>query len=170
MSRRALLTVGTFACFSLAFAQTDLCAPLGTVMAGDGTEESPYELSSPAHFVSMADHYVSLADADVSGTDACWSAAFGIVNDVDLMGVTWHPIGRPSDFGRSVPFRGTFDGQNYTISGFDVQLDRGGVGLFGEVGSATLRNVTLHGATFPGRRVWAFSPEGSREAPSSASR
>jgi len=151
MSLRALLTVGTFAFLSLAFAQTDVCFPLGTVMAGEGTEESPYVLSSPAHFVSMADHYVSLADADVSGTDACWGAAFGMADDVDLTGVTWHPIGRPSDFGRSVPFRGTFDGQNHTISGFDVQLDRGGVGLFGEVGSATLRNVTFHGANVSGK-------------------
>ena len=52
---------------------------------------------------------------------------------------TWDPIGTADS-----PFKGTFDGNGYTISGLyykNAQAIRGG--LFGEVANATIRNLKL---------------------------
>lgn len=59
--------------------------------------------------------------------------------DLDMTGVSIAPIGQGD-----MPYAGLFDGQNHTISHLDI--DRAGeefVGLFGLVGVAQVRNLTL---------------------------
>ena len=56
--------------------------------------------------------------------------------DIDLVAYQWTPIGNSS-----YSFRGTFDGQNHTVRGMyaDCQYS----GLFGNIYSATVKNLTL---------------------------
>lgn len=64
--------------------------------------------------------------------------------DIDLKDVKWAPIG--ADFARA--FRGTFDGQNHTISNLAVEGVEY-VGLFGAV-VGTVKNLTVDGAMITG--------------------
>ncbi len=101
-----------------------------------------------------------------SGSDLAWLA--GIVNgtitragegdnlegvtitlagNIDLGGNQWTPIGyNPNDVaGDENYFAGTFDGAGYTISNLYIDVkDQGGVGLFGAVHNATIKNLTLN--------------------------
>ena len=74
--------------------------------------------------------------------------------DIDLNNVSWTPIGRigktSTDF--TYAFKGTFDGQNHTISNLNVSNEGWG-GLFGIAHSATISNLKISGATITGNRM-----------------
>ena len=59
---------------------------------------------------------------------------------IDLGNAEWMPIGTPS-----TPFSGTFDGQNFTISGLKITNPTSYVGFFGYV-NGTIKNFKLNGA------------------------
>ena len=67
-----------------------------------------------------------------------WSATEGwyrLAGDVDILGLSWK-------YEQAVEFKGIFDGNNYTISGLNVE----NVGLFNILsGNAIVKNVTLKG-------------------------
>ena len=67
--------------------------------------------------------------------------------NIDLSGYpNWTPIGTLDIRGRRiVPFSGTFEGNNHTITGLTINdtREKEGVGLFGVVEGATIRNLTL---------------------------
>lgn len=72
-----------------------------------------------------------------------------LMNDIDLGGVEWSPIG---DFGNSSKqFTGTFDGLGHTVSNFkitqksDDAKNRSSYGLFGNV-NGTIKNLTVANA------------------------
>ena len=75
-----------------------------------------------------------------------------LVNDIDLGGARWYPIGQ-TGFGQ---FAGTFDGQGHVVKNFYVQNvntargDNNASGLFGWVNSATIKNLTVENATITG--------------------
>ena len=48
-------------------------------------------------------------------------------------------------------FKGTYDGQGFTISGIRVYTDDGEVGLFGYTKESTVQNVVLSDCQFSGR-------------------
>lgn len=59
---------------------------------------------------------------------------------------TFKPIGTIAN-----PFHGTYDGCGFTISGITVNTpDVNGIGIFGAVGDATIKNVVLSSSTFTG--------------------
>ena len=77
-------------------------------------------------------------------------------NDIDLYLLADND--EPTSFdpiGDDIPFKGTFDGQNYTISnlyqsGWDFGYEwgeYGSIGLFGNLDSATVKNLTVADAT-----------------------
>ena len=82
-----------------------------------------------------------------------------IVNDIDLGGAEWRPIGDYA-FSRT-SFNGTFDGQGHTISNFKVtepvrwteKVTEASYGFFGNV-KGTVKNLTVKNAT--------VNPEGGR--------
>jgi hypothetical protein len=86
------------------------------------------------------------------------NATVKLTNDIDLGGMEWTPIGDYA-FNRTV-FRGTFDGQGYTISNFKItkNTDRTekakdcSYGLFGNV-SGTIKNLTVDNADI---RAYAY--------------
>lgn len=71
--------------------------------------------------------------------------------DIDLAGIDWEPIGQTG----ATQFKGTFDGQNHTISNLNVDAlaQTGGnysSGLFGWLNAAVVKNVKVDGATVKG--------------------
>ncbi|MBQ8455800.1 MAG: hypothetical protein IJ537_10775, partial [Bacteroidaceae bacterium] len=46
---------------------------------------------------------------------------------------------------QSAPYKGTFDGQNHKITGFNLTYDGGRQGLFGQVDGATVKNFSIAG-------------------------
>jgi uncharacterized repeat protein (TIGR02543 family) len=64
-----------------------------------------------------------------------------LAGNIDLTGHYWTPIGK-----NNAPICGTFDGAGYTISGMEVDTtNRMYAGLFGNVSSGTLTDVTVSG-------------------------
>ena len=72
-----------------------------------------------------------------------------LVADIDLEGKSdgtgrkWTPIGSTGE--NSNNFRGHFDGRNHTITNLYIDMQRAGLGLFGEVRLGTVENFTIYG-------------------------
>lgn len=82
---------------------------LRTAVAGAGTAEDPYEITSWADFETMK--------IDPAGH-------FELMNDLELDGSPRQQLGD------TVPFSGVFNGNGHTISGFAPHEDATGAGLF----------------------------------------
>ena len=99
---------------------------------GSGTEADPYIIRTTEQLLQINNNL---------------GAHYKLGDDIDLGGMTWTPLGTTS-----MPFTGTFDGDEHTISNFvinDSLLDY--VGLFGVTNNATIKNVTLDQASVAGR-------------------
>ena len=84
---------------------------------------------TPRSAISTASQLAGLSGA---------SGSYTLSNNIDLSGRSWTPISN---------FSGTLDGNGYTISGLSITGDYGSsVGLFGEVRSATIRNLIVTGS------------------------
>ena len=106
--------------------------------AGEGTEASPYEISSPAQ-LALLSRLVEEAAADLDGT-AYAKKHYLLTNDLYFdPQIDFPPIG-PSD---EVPFRGSLDGDGHSI--FDLSCRGGGAlcGLFGCVEGASLSRLSM---------------------------
>ena len=87
---------------------------------------------------------------DVQSTVAQTASAI-LLNDIDLAGVDFEPIGfglgtdASTDVEQSIPYRGVFDGQGHRILNMILdQPDRGDLGFFGAVGDgAVIKNLTI---------------------------
>jgi hypothetical protein len=101
---------------------------------GDGTEGNPYLVESPEDLYRVRNDL---------------TAYYKQIADIDLSGYTnWEPIGD-----NTTPFTGSYDGDGYTID--NMTIDRATtdyVGLFGEISSATIRNVGITNADVLGRQ------------------
>ncbi|MCH5143272.1 MAG: hypothetical protein J1G07_06160, partial [Clostridiales bacterium] len=105
---------------------------------GSGAEGDTYLISS-------ADELYTL-----SQTDSDWGKNFKLTQDIDLStvcganlngeSVSWTRIGNDSK-----PFKGTFDGDDHTISGLYIDSTEGWQGLFGYVENGTIKNLTVKG-------------------------
>lgn len=112
---------------------------------------------STVGFLSMekvADTSIDSAEELVAlmNDTSAWGGSYTLTTDIDLTGYYQKPIGNIV-----VPFTGTFDGGENTISGIDIS---GGdnVGLFGVTRGATIKNITLQGTvTATGQQVAAVS-------------
>jgi len=103
------------------------CQNENTVFAqGAGTEANPYRITT-------ADDL-----HNVRAFNLKTGKYFKQMNDVDLTGWQWLPIGEPN-----YPFKNVFDGNNKKITG--LTMDRGidYVGLFGYVENAQIKNVVI---------------------------
>jgi len=93
----------------------------GVMFAGGaGTPEDPYEISNCTELQNMKDHL---------------SASYALKQNIDCSGQGFIPI-RPI-------FIGTFDGQNYTITGLRINNNGWGTALFGEADNSIIQNVIL---------------------------
>ncbi len=104
------------------------------VLEGAGTEENPYEI---------ADADDLLAFAAKVNDDGEGGACAQLMGDIDLSGCDWTPIGSTD------VYKGTFNGNGCTVSGFSVLADENWeyyeVGFFGTLKNATVKNLRLEG-------------------------
>lgn len=131
---------------------TDLYKPLG-----EGTADMPYGIRTPGNLMWLS---VNVA----KGTPGVSTAHYILQNDIDLTVVAtasgdgdWNPIGWYQN--RSTPdafnaFKGTFDGNGYTVTGLYISDPDGSrkkyVGLFGVLNGAVIRNLNVTGAYVKG--------------------
>lgn len=101
---------------------------------GEGTKESPYQITS-------AEELAWFRDTVNSGTTDIHAR---LLQDIDLNNVSWEPIGTQEH-----PYNGTFDGNAYTIKNFrlgdhtkpDLISEKG---LFGRIGTGgTIQDVVV---------------------------
>ena len=67
-------------------------------------------------------------------------ATFRLINDLDFDGASWTPVGTSSN-----QFKGTFDGNNHSISNFSLSGAQYS-GLFGRINSGSVKDLTISGA------------------------
>ena len=108
--------------------------PANKPTEGDGTEQSPYQITN-------AEELKWFRDTVNSGTTDIHAR---LLHDIDLKNVSWEPIGT-----QKKPYNGTFDGNAYIISNFrlgdhtksDPISEKG---LFGWIGSGgTIQDVVV---------------------------
>jgi hypothetical protein len=100
---------------------------LPTFSGGTGEPDNPY-------LISTADELNSIGN-----TPELMASSFRLIADIDLAGVDFCIVAR-----QLYPFRGTFDGDGYTISNFSyTSAEASCVGLFGYVVGAEIRNLGL---------------------------
>ena len=119
---------------------------------GDGTKEHPYEIKTAdelENFRDLVNKGQIRADAnanavltdDINLNPNMEISEDGTVtngNDLDQ----WTPIGTSNN-----PYSGTFDGNNYTISGLYIDSSANDQGLFGYVGTGgTVKDLTVSGS------------------------
>ena len=98
---------------------------------GSGTETDPYQIATPTDLDNVRSYYTShfVQTADIDLDVAPYNLYLG-----------WNPI----SFEQTTPFRGTFDGNGYTI--YHLFINHPGLsraGLFGYVSGANLQNIVL---------------------------
>lgn len=95
---------------------------------GTGTEEDPYLI------------YTANDLANINST-----GYYKLMNDIDLSGIKWNPIGRTS------AVMSVLDGDNHTIKGLNVEQNSTNFcGLFSSIAGATIKNLTIENPTVKG--------------------
>ena len=108
--------------------------PANKPTEGEGTEQSPYQITN-------AEELKWFRDTVNSGTTDIHAR---LLHDIDLKNVSWEPIGT-----QKKPYTGTFDGNAYIISNFRLgdhtkQDPISEKGLFGWIGSGgTIQDVVV---------------------------
>ncbi len=115
--------------------QDDENASLYSLLLGNGTQESPYEIYNSFDLFYFADSINMGED-----TTACYK----LMNDIDLEGEVWTPVGMRTDtLEFATCFSGVFDGNGHTISNFSVAGNTQYVGFFGYIYNGTVKNLTV---------------------------
>lgn len=115
---------------------------------GEGTEESPYLISSKEDMQELA-RLVNDSTKTFAGN------YFLMTNSIDLKSVSnFTPIGnqlKGQGYDNICFFSGNFDGGGYSISNLKEYYDGGlSVGLFGAINNATIKNLTLASGSVTG--------------------
>lgn len=109
-------------------------------LSGDGTEESPYLITSADDLFLMANNI----NTGIGNT-----AHYKLTCDIDLGGAEWAPIGHYTELNKyTVSFSGVFDGDGHTVSNFKItKEDVYYVGFFGLVNGGTIKDLNIDAAT-----------------------
>lgn len=100
---------------------------------GSGTQEDPYIIKTKQQLISVQYNL---------------TAYYEVVNDIDLEGMEWTPLGTAE-----TPFTGHINGNGFTISNFHVTLaENDYVGFFGVVAGAKISNIKLDGFQMTGNQ------------------
>ena len=102
---------------------------------GNGTEESPYLISS----VEDLQDFTELINN--SETNSMFNTAYyEQTADINLTGMQWTPIGT-----QTAPFQGHYNGNYCSITGLDVSTTTAYAGFFGYCGKAVIKNTAVYG-------------------------
>ena len=102
-----------------------------TVWDGEGTQASPYLITSAAELAGLA--------SNVNGGNNYSGKCFKITNNIDLTNTAnadWTPIGTIGNNANSFPFNGTLDGAGHVISNVKMRSSKNAMGFFGNIGSS----------------------------------
>lgn len=109
---------------------------------GEGTVSAPY-------LIRNADDLIELSASIAKGEFV--TSHFIVTADIDMTGKTFMPIAKSS----SRQFKGSFDGQNHTISKLTLRnTEEAASGLFGYLYEATVKNVVLADVDFDSEYVF----------------
>ena len=109
---------------------------------GVNSESNPYEIRT------VEDLNVLAADVNSGNPYAGKYFKLTAEDDLDYTNKTFTPIGYGDD-SDGKPFSGIFDGNGKTISGITVNTPEAwGVGLFGYISKATIKNLTITNSSF----------------------
>ena len=138
---------------------TDSFSPFAIVFGADkwdGTADTTwYDEEADAFTLVSAEQFAGLAEL-VDGDNTFEGQTVKLGGGVDLAGKLFDPIG---SYRNDQAFKGTFDGQGNVIKNLSQntwELDNGyyysdcGLGLFGAVEDATVKNLTVDGAEISG--------------------
>lgn len=101
----------------------------GNFGGGDGSELNPFIVEDKEDFIQV--FHKNMENQEYH---------FKQVNDIDLFGIDWIPIG---DVAKGPPFMGIFDGGDKFIDNLKVSSSSNYIGLFGLCVGATLRNINI---------------------------
>ncbi len=156
---------------------TDFVVEVNNDWAGEYTEEyvAPgIRLVNDVYEITSEEGLWSFAELVNGGTKAGGKSFLGktikLTCDIDLKNEPWTPISLSTDLANDETFRGTFDGDYHTIKG--LYVNRNDVaGLFGYVYAATIKNVTVEGASINSNHYaggivgWALNNTGNIKVP-----
>jgi hypothetical protein len=125
----------------------------GFFASGNGTRANPYIMNTKKHLedfsllvntgVHFADKYIKLGSDIVLNDTANWKK-WGM----EAPGSAWTPIGSIAS-----PFRGTFDGNDHTISGVYINSANNNEGLFGCLNAdGAIKNLNVAASYIKGGR------------------
>lgn len=98
---------------------------LSEYFQGEGTERSPYLIASAEDLATLREVVAEKASTD--------KVHFMQIEDIDLQGIKWEPIGT-----QECPFRGIYDGGGHKIS--NLTIEQAGQSFFG-IWSGEIRNI-----------------------------
>ena len=102
-------------------------------------KDNYYQIENAGQLYWFANH-VNTVDRTAS---AVLTADIDLEGKSDGTGRKWTPIGSTGE--NSHNFRGHFDGRNHTITNLYVDMQRAGLGFFGEVRLGVVENFTIYG-------------------------
>ena len=108
------------------------------IVVNNETGETAYVVNSGSDLAWLAALLNGTLTASTSSTRATTDFNIVLTEDIELGGNEWTPIGTTAN-----PFKGTFDGGNFTVSNFTVKQQEGHAGLFGYVRSTTIKNLKV---------------------------
>ena len=110
-------------------------------MQGNGTFGSPYEFTTAAQLVYLANYTNNIAKGDSTR-----GKYYKLMNDIDMTGLVWNPIGWASMV--PVYFYGNFDGNSKVIRNLSSYGDFGG--FFGRIQNAIVENLGIENCNING--------------------
>lgn len=110
---------------------------------GWSTASTEINISSAKELAWVAKMVNDDIDTGISGEKGFEGITINLTADLNLAGHLWIPIGeKGKDTRTSRPFKGSFEGNNNTISNIKIISD-GSAGLFGQIDHTTIKNVKL---------------------------
>ena len=136
---------------TLGSATKNLTITIGSVGEGDGSEENPYIITTPAQLAHLST-LVNEGNKDFN------NKYYILGNDIDLniapynSDTGWTPIGIFIDpYSSNIPFKGVFDGNSKKIMGLFIDNHPQTGGLFGCINGATIKNLGVENLNITGR-------------------
>ncbi len=125
---------------------------------GAGTEADPYQIKTLEDLVALAEKVNNDPDRNYAGpvifhTKTFLGKYFKLMNDIDMTGYRFEPIGNKWN----QRFAGTFDGGGHTLKGLDINTGSNGyAALFGMADTAAvIKNINVTNANVVGASYYA---------------
>ena len=120
--------------------EKSIVIPMSPKPAGSGTKDNPY-------LIAKADQlrWFAAQVNDNSKSNICAQ----LTDHIDLESKEWTPIGKSSSYA----YKGTFDGQGYTIKRLYINSSDRNQALFGYVSGGTVRDLIVEGSVTGGNNT-----------------